>query len=169
LADGKGRSIGDLARDDLHYARWLLSRDWFEQKYPDEALALALATERYEEERQAALQAWQAELEERRRQNREEWLVACKVKYVQHGVMPFGKFRGQSLAAVVRAERYYRWFKGSLYPQANPELATDFEDAAARIIKGKIAVEIEISEGRLIYRPASFQTARSPAELSPQD
>jgi uncharacterized protein (DUF3820 family) len=165
----KGRSIGDLPRDDLGYARWLLTREWFAQKYPDEALALTLATERCEEERQAARQAWQTELEERHRQNREERLAACKVKYAQRGVMPFGKFRGQSLAAVVRAERYYRWFKGSPYSQANPELATDLEDAVARIIKGKVAVETEISEGCRIYRPASFQAARSPAELSPQD
>jgi len=82
--------------------------------------------------------------------------------------MPFGKFRRQSLAAVVRAERYCRWFKGSPYSQANAELAADLEDAAARIIKGKIAVETEISEGWRIYRPASFQAARSPAELLPQ-
>src|SRR6516162_8335233 len=134
----RGRSIGDIPRHDLGYARWLLTRDWFTQKYPNEALALSLAIERYEEERQAARQAWQAELEDRRRQSREEWLTACKVKYAQRGIMPFGKFRGRSLATVVRAERYYRWFKGSSYSQANPELATDLEDAAARIIKGKI-------------------------------
>jgi uncharacterized protein (DUF3820 family) len=165
----KGRSIGDLPRDDLGYARWLLTRDWFEQEYPDEALALTLATERYEEERQAARQAWQAELEERHRHNREEWLAACRVKYEQRGVMPFGKFRGQSLATVVRAKRYYRWFKGSPYCQANPELATDLEDAVGRIIKGKVAVETEISEGCRIYRPACFQADRPPAELVPRN
>jgi uncharacterized protein (DUF3820 family) len=158
----KGRSIGDLPRDDFGYARWLLSRDWFGQKYPDEALALALAIERYGEERQAAREAWQTELEERRRRNREEWLAGCKVRYVQRGVMPFGKFRSQSLAAVVRAEHYYRWFRGSAYSQASPELAADLEDAAARIIKGKIVVETEISEGCRIYRPAFFEAAGPP-------
>jgi uncharacterized protein (DUF3820 family) len=158
----KGRSIGDLPRDDFGYARWLLSRDWFGQKYPDEALALALAIERYEEGRQAAREAWQVELAERRRRNREEWLAGCRVKYVQRGVMPFGKFRGQSLAAVVRAERYYRWFRGSAYFQANPELASDLEDAAARVIRDKIVVEIEISEGCRIYRPTFFEAPRSP-------
>jgi uncharacterized protein (DUF3820 family) len=158
----KGRSIGDLPWNDIGYARWLLTRDWFGQKYPDEALALTLVVERYEEERQAAREAWRAELEERRRKNREEWLAACKVQYAQRGVMPFGKFRGQSLAAVVRSERYYRWFKGSPYSQANPELAGDLEDAAARTTKGKIVVEAEIREGCRIYRPAFFDAARSP-------
>ena len=43
----KGRPIGDIPRDDPGYARWLLTRDWFERKYPYEALALTLATERY--------------------------------------------------------------------------------------------------------------------------
>jgi uncharacterized protein (DUF3820 family) len=165
----KGRSIGDIPRDDLGYARWLLRRGWFKQKYPDEALAVTLAIERYEEERRLARQAWQAELEERRRQHREEWLVACRVKYAERGLMPFGKFRGQALATVVRAKRYYRWFKGSPYSRANPELATDLEDAAARIIKVEIAVATEISEGCRIYRPACFRTLRSPAPLSPED
>jgi uncharacterized protein (DUF3820 family) len=159
----KGRSIGDLPRDDFGYARWLLTRDWFRQKYPDEALALALVIERHQQQRQASREAWQAELEERRRQNREQWVAACKVKYAQGGVMPFGKFRGQSLATVVRAEHYYRWFKSSLYSQANPELAADLEDAAHRMIKDKIVVETEIRKGCRIYRPASFQVARSPA------
>jgi uncharacterized protein (DUF3820 family) len=159
----KGRSIGDLPRNDIGYARWLLARDWFERRYPDEALALTLAIERYEEERRAAREAWQAELEERRRQNHEEWLAACKVDYAQRGVMPFGKFRGQSLATVVRAERYYRWFRGSPYCEANPKLASDLKDAAARIVRGKIVVETEISEGCRIYRPALFEAARSPA------
>jgi len=157
----KGRSIGDLPRDDFGYARWLLTRDWFRRKYPDEALALALAMERYGEERQVAREAWQAELEERRRQNREEWLAACKVEYAQQGIMPFGKFRGQPLAAVVRAERYYRWFKSSGYSQVNPELASDLEDAAARNLRGRIVVETEISGGCRIYRPAFFEAARS--------
>ena len=158
----KGRSIGDLPRDDIGYARWLLARDWFGQKYPDEALALALAIERHEQQRQAARKAWRAELEARRRQNREEWLAASKVEYPQRGIMPFCKFRGQSLAAVVRSERYYRLFKGSPCSQANPELARDLEDAAARTTKGKIVVETEISGGCCIYRPAFFEAARSP-------
>ena len=160
----KGRSISDLPRDDLSYARWLLTQDWFKQKYPDEALALTLAIERCEEERQVARHAWQAELEERHRRTREEWLAARRVSYVQRGVMPFGKFKGQSLAAVVGAEHYYRWFRGSPYSQANPELATDLQTAAARVVKGKIAVETEIIEGCRIYRPVFFQGASSPAE-----
>ena len=158
----RGRSIGDIPRDDIGYARWLVTKNWFARKYPDEALALALAIERYEEERQVTLGAWQAELEERRRQDREEWLAACKVDYAQRGVMPFGKFRGQSLVTVARAERYHRWFKGSPYSRANPELAKDLEDAAARIIKSKIVVETEIVQGCRIYRPAFFEAVRSP-------
>jgi len=158
----KGRSIGDLPRNDIGYARWLLARDWFARRYPDEALALTLAIERYEAERQAVRQALQAELEERRRRNREEWLAGCRVKYVQRGLMPFGKFRGQSLAAVVRAEGYYRWFKGSAYSRANPELAADLEGVVARIVRRKIVVETEISEGCRIYRPAFFEAARPP-------
>ena len=158
----KGRSIGDFPRVDLAYARWLLTRSWFGQKYPYEAFALALAIERCEGESQAAREAWQAKLEEQSHQNRKEWLAACKVEYTQRGVMPFGKFRGQRLATVVRAERYYRWFKGSAYSQANPELASDLEDAVAGIVKGKIVVETEISGGCCIYRPAFFEAARSP-------
>jgi uncharacterized protein (DUF3820 family) len=153
----RGRSIGDP-----DCARWLLTRDWFGQKYPDEALALALAIERHEQQRQAPRKAWQVELEDRRRQNRVEWLAASKVEYARRGNMPFSKFKGLSLAAVVRSERYYHWFKGSPYSQANPDLASDLEDAAARTTKGKIVVEAEIREGCRIYRPAFFEAARSP-------
>ena len=166
-----GCSISSIPKNAPDYAKWLMAQGWFKRRYPDQALALARAIKRTEEERNLPPPAppdFLAELRAREAEQIRRYIEMHRLEYLP-GIMPFGKYRDMSLAVVVRDARYLRYLfgQGSIELARAPGLREDLKRLEAELRDGdqrqnKTTVEAEnVVGGCRIYRPLAWQALQA--------
>jgi uncharacterized protein (DUF3820 family) len=163
----RGKRLADVARD-FEYVDWLLARSWFESRYPvlferfqSDPLLIKIrdvekenlcAAEKRARQLRASRKAMQRAREARWEQMRLDRHI---VEYNTRGIWPFGKYKGQPLVNVAHDDAYCRWFKGTAYAKANPELTADLEAMIEAIATRKTATTaVELHDGGcVVYRP----------------